>query len=447
MKSMNVDPFVARFKIWIRTLWENKFLRYGLLINFSYLLVSYILFFTLYGNSVDFRIFYTSAKVLLNQPENLYVESNYLWGFRYLPLSTLLFIPLSFLNFHSAYIIFNLLNFFINIFISVILFRIISIIKEKSHEKNEKRVFLYISLYLMGAPHILNYIYGQVNLFVTLFILLAIYHYLKNNTMKGQILPSLLVGLSILIKLTAVFLIPFLLIINLNLKKKSLNFKLYKSLTRIFFALIPIFLNFILFFIYPKMWSDFLDISLSSLFPFNFTPNFSMSLTKNLMNFFYYFNIPYNQFLLILIITGLIGGSGFLLYILRSKEDETAIVFGFCIGLLIMFLSYYETWDHTLLNLIPLLIVIIFILPRHSLISRNFIKPGFFFFNFFSIAFTGIWFLTYQIFPYNFLPIIAFLILFYGLFRYLLFDNKNEFIEDSEKYVTLSNQRAGGVEI
>jgi uncharacterized membrane protein len=194
------------------------------------------------------------------------------------------------------------------------------------------------------------------------------------------------------------------------------------------------------------MWSDFLDISLSSLFPFNFTPNFSMSLTKNLMNFFYYFNIPYNQFLLILIITGLIGGTGFLLYILRSKSDETGVVFGFTIGLLIMFLSYYETWDHTLLNLIPLLIVIVFILPRHSLITRNFIKPGFFFFNFISIAFTGIWYLTYQIFPYNFLPIIAFFILFYGLFRYLLFHSGNEGIEDLEKADPMNKQRAGGVE-
>jgi hypothetical protein len=380
-------------------------------------------------DSNDFQIFYNSAKVFLTNPKDLYEKSNYIWDFRYLPLSTILFIPFSFFDFQTAFIFFNITNFILNLIIPFFIFKIILIVKDDTHEKDNKRPIVYISLFLMGVPHILNYIYGQVNLYVTLFVILALYLYLKNETLKDQILPSFLLGLSILIKPTSMFLIPFLVILRFDKKCKRFNFESQRSILRIGVVLIPIILNFIPFIIFPKMWSDFIYENISGSFPFS--PNFSMSLTKNLMNFFYYFNVPYSQLSLLLIITGILGGLGLVLFILRDK-NRYSLIFGFTLGILIMFLTYYDTWDHHLLNLIPLLMIIIFVLPRKSLITKNQIKPTLFFFSFFNLAFVGVWYLTYYIFPYNFLPVIAFFICFYGVSKGLFSWNQENFIKKNQ---------------
>ena len=84
-----------------------------------------------------------------------------------------------------------------------------------------------------------------------------------------------------------------------------------------------------------------------------------------------------------------------------------------------MLLSYFDSWDHHLLNLIPLLIIIIFNLPRNSQITNS-IKPSFFFFCFFDLAFVGIWYLIYPLFPYNFECTISLLITFYGISKFCL---------------------------
>ncbi|MEJ2248582.1 MAG: glycosyltransferase family 87 protein [Candidatus Lokiarchaeota archaeon] len=435
---MNVNVLIRKYKTSLSIVWENKILLYAVLINLSYLFVSYILFFTLLQTSTDFQIFYKSARVFLTQPANLYEKVNYIWDFRYLPLSTILFIPFSLLSFPLAYIMFNIVNFILNLVISLMIYKIILFVKHKSHKDDEKRIYIYISLFLMGVPHILNYIYGQVNLYVTLFILISLYLFLKNKSLKGQILPSFLLGVSILIKPTALFLIPFLILLRIDFKQKKFNFEILKSFTRFGIALIPIFLNLIPLLMFPKMLSGFFQVNIAG--AFTFSPNFSMSLTKNIMNFCYFFNIPFNQLVLLLVIVGIIGGSGFIIYIFRNKNNNS-LIFGFTLGILIMFLAYYDTWDHHLLNLIPLLIIIIFTLPRNSLITNNQIKPGLFFLNFFSLIFVGIWYLTYQIFPYNFLAIIAFFILFYGILKYLLtFKYNDDLVEEDQNKIQIIDE-------
>jgi len=86
--------------------------------------------------------------------------------------------------------------------------------------------------------------------------------------------------------------------------------------------------------------------------------------------------------------------------------------------MLIMLLGYFDSWDHHLLILIPLLIVIIFNLPRNSEITNKF-KKSLIFFSFFDLAFMGIWFLTTPFwFPYNFASTIFLILVFYGIFKY-----------------------------
>ncbi|MCK4688587.1 MAG: DUF2029 domain-containing protein, partial [Candidatus Lokiarchaeota archaeon] len=170
----------------------------------------------------DFIIFYRVGEIFLNDTENLYNQSNYLWDFRYFPLSALFFIPFGFLDFKVSFIIFNLFNLFLNILICVVLYKIIIIIRNEDHEKDDKRVILYISLYLMSLPHVLNYIYGQINLYITLFILISLYIFIKFKNIKWQFIGSVILGISIIIKPTAFFLIPFLIIFSFDLNKKQI---------------------------------------------------------------------------------------------------------------------------------------------------------------------------------------------------------------------------------
>lgn len=400
----------------IKELWEQKLFRYAVIIHLFYFFLSIILFFLFYQEKNDFIIFYKVGDIFLNDIENLYNPELYLWDFRYFPLSALFFIPFSFLSFELSFVIFNAFNVILNIFISILLYKIILLIRNEDHEENDKKIVYYICIYLMGLPHILNYIYGQINLYVTFFILLSLYIFLKYQELKWQLVGSLIIGLSIIIKPTALFLIPFLILISFDRERRRLNLDFIKSIVRILGALIPVLLNFILFFIYVNLWKGFLDTNFIGNNPVAL--NFSFSITKLITNFFYFYNIPFNQFTVLISVVGIIGGLGFIIFIFRRFENNY-IVFGYAFGILIMLLTYFDSWDHHLLNLTPILIIIIFNLSKSSEITNS-IKFSLYFFNFFDLAFVGIWYLIYPLFPYNFEATFFLLLTFYAICKYCL---------------------------
>ena len=400
----------------LKDFWEVKIFRYAILTQIFYLILSIILFFLFFYQKNDFLIFYESGKVFLTDIENLYNQTNYLWDFRYFPLSALFFLPFSLLDFGLAFILFNCLNFILNILICLMMYKIIKAIRGQDHETNDKRIILYISLYLMGVPHILNYIYGQINLFITFSILASLLIFLFYKNVKWQLLGSIILGISIIIKPTSLFLIPFLLVIRLDLSNRKLKIDFSTSVVRLVGVLIPVLLNFSLFAFYPKLWSDFLSTNFTGSNPLAL--NFSFSLTKLVTNFCYFFNIPFNQLFILIVLVGLVGGLGFFSYILR-RRDTNSILFGYTMGMTIMLLTYFDSWDHHLLNLTPLLIISIFNLPRRAKLI-DYIKPSFFFFNFFDLILVGVWFLTYPLFPYNFVGTFFLFVVLYSLTRYFL---------------------------
>ena len=268
----------------------------------------------------------------------------------------------------------------------------------------------------MGVPHILNYIYGQINLFITFSILASLLIFLLYKNKKWQLLGSIILGISIIIKPTSFFLIPFLLVIHYDMSARKLKIDFSTSLIRLVGVLIPVLLNFAFFAVYPKLWRDFLSTNFTGSNPLAL--NFSFSLTKLVTNFCYFFNIPFNQLIVLIVLVGLVGGLGFFSYILR-RRDKNYIIYGYITGMTIMLLTYFDSWDHHLLNLTPLLIIIIFNLPRRAKLI-DYIKPSFFFFNFFDIIFVGVWFLTYPLFPYNFVGTFFLFVLLYSLARYFL---------------------------
>ncbi|MBA7628738.1 hypothetical protein ES703_36233 [subsurface metagenome] len=409
----------------IKELWEHKIFRYALILHSFYFILSIILFFAYYQEKNDFIIFYKVGNIFINDIENLYNQTEYLWDFRYLPLSALFFIPFSILNFQVAFVIFNFCNLILNFLICIILYKIIMLIRNEDHEKDDKRIILYISIYLMGLPHVLNYIYGQINLYITFFILLSLYIFLKYDDFKWQLIGSIFLGISIIIKPTAFFLIPFLIILNFDLERKKLSFNFFKSAIRIIGVIIPVLLNFIVFLLYPTIWEGFLDTNFTGSNPIAL--NFSFSITKLITNFCYFYNIPFNQIFVLLGVIGILGGLGFIIFIIKRFEKDS-IIYGYAFGIIIMLLVYFDSWDHHLLNLTPILILIIFNLPRESKVTGS-IKLSLFFFSFFDLAFVGIWYLIYPLFPYNFTPTFFLILTFYGISKYCLFKQHNRKIE------------------
>jgi hypothetical protein len=200
------------------------------------------------------------------------------------------------------------------------------------------------------------------------------------------------------------------------LEKRKLKIDFIKSIVRLVGVLLPVLANFVLFFAIPNLWGGFLSTNFTGSNPIAL--NFSFSLTKLITNFCFLFNIPFNQLSILVASVGIIGGLGFFILVLRRRK-QNSILYGYSIGMLIMLLTYYDSWNHHLLNLIPLMMMIIFNLPRHSNLL-NYIKPSLFFFNFFDLIFVGIWYFTYPIFPFNFVGTFFLFLTFYGISKYLL---------------------------
>jgi hypothetical protein len=247
--------------------------------------------------------------------------------------------------------------------------------------------------------------------------------------MKWQFIASFILGLSIVMKPITILMIPFLIAIKFDLKNKKLKFDLIKSFTRLVGVILPLSLNIIMFIIFPQLLQGFLATNFTSSEPSQ--PNHSFSLTKLIINIFHYIGFTQDQILsiqlpILLIILILFAIIGFTSFITR-KFTQHSILYGYSFGILIMLICYYDSWDHHLLNLLPLLLIILFNLPRESEITKKSIKPSFIFLSFFSLAFMGLIYAVIDIFPFNFVSTIFLVLVFYGLIKYLNFKNiKNE---------------------
>ncbi|MFX0024749.1 MAG: glycosyltransferase 87 family protein, partial [Candidatus Hermodarchaeota archaeon] len=273
----------------------------------------------------------------------LYDLSNYtgMWPFRYFPISAIFFVPFYLLGFDLGFIVFTLLNLLLNVLVCHILYKILIQIRQEDHEKDDKRIIMYICLFLMGLPNLFNYILGQINLYVTLLILSSLYLFLTRKDLKWDFIASIILGLSIIIKPITIFMIPFLLVLRISFKPIKFQFKAIKSLLRIIGVILPLALNILFFLFYPTLWEGFLAMNFTGGEPIQ--ENHSFSLTKNILNFLYFFTVPHNPLFVFLIILLIIGGIGFFAYAFR-RIIKHSIIFGYLFGILIMLLVYFDSW-------------------------------------------------------------------------------------------------------
>jgi hypothetical protein len=395
-------------------LWGYKIFRVTVFIHGFYFIFSIIMTLMFFRNQNDFEVYYRVGELFMTDINGLYDPSNYtgMWPFRYFPISAVFFVPFYLLGFDLGFITFSLVNLLLNVIISVLLYKIIILIRGVDHEKDDKRIITYICLFLMGLPNVFNYILGQINLYITLLILLSLFLFLTREDLKWNLISSIILGFSIIIKPITIFMVPFLLVIKISLKERKFEINPLKSFIRIIGVLLPLTLNTFLFLLYPTLWDGFITVNFTGSDPI--MPNHSFSLTKIILNFFGFYSISNNPFLVLLFVLLIIGGFSFIVYVFR-RINENTLIFGYTFGILIMLLAYYDSWTHHLLTLTPLLIILIYYMPRDSKITRKYVKPSFFFLNFFDLAFMGIWFITEKFFPYNFVSTIFLLIILYGL--------------------------------
>jgi len=427
MTGLELKRCISKFKKRLVKLCKSKIFIFSVLIHLFYFIFSTLITLLVFRNLNDFRVYSRVGEIFMTDINGLYDPNNYIdmWPFRYFPLSALMFVPYYLLGFDFGLIIFNSINLILNILISIILFKIITIVRGTDHEQEDKRVILYICLFIIGVPQLFNYILGQINLYVTLLILLSLFIFIKNSDIKWQFIASLILGISIIIKPTTMFMVPFILIIGYNYKKRKITFNFTKSVLRLVGVALPLSLNVFMFLIYPDLLNGFLAT--------NFTGsetvllNHSFSITKIISNMFLYFGVPSDEMSATPIFLGvllIIGVSGFIFYVFRRSFVNT-LIFGYLFGILIMFLAYFDTWDHHILQITPLLILALFTMPRNSEITRKYIKPGFFFLNFFGLVFTGIFLFIRPFFPFNFASTLFLILIFIGVSQYCLKKENN----------------------
>jgi len=417
---MNLKERIMQSKARFLELWKYQIFKCAVLIHLFYFIGSFILFAL--NVEVDFQVYYKVGEVFITNISDLYNSANYNFPFRYFPLCAIFFIPYSLLNYELAFVFFNTMNLILNIFASIILYKIMLLIRSEDHEKDDKRIIKYISLFLLGLPQGSNYVLGQINTYIVVLILISLYIFLKYEEIKWQLIGSVIVGISMIIKPITIFLIPFLLVIKYEIGEKKLNFDVQKSLIRLIGVIIPLSLNFIPFLLVPSLLTGFLDTNFSGADPVII--NFSFSITKLLTNFFTFYSIPINHLFVFISIVGVIGGLGFIIFLFR-RIKQNYMIYGYILGISIMLLVYFDSWDHHLLILTPLLIIVLFNMPKNSEITKKFIIPGFFVLNFLNLLFIGVWVLTMSFFPYNFVSTIFLLLILYGIGIYSLKIDKN----------------------
>ncbi|KKK41010.1 hypothetical protein LCGC14_1087450 [marine sediment metagenome] len=420
-------------RIWLRMinrfkeLWKFKIFKYTVVIHVGYFILSLVLTLIFLRDRNDFLVYYKVGQQVLTDINELYTTTNN-WPFRYLPISALYFVPFYLIGFDLGFVVFNSINLVLNILISIILYKIVILVRRDDHEKGDRRIILYICLYMISLPQLFNFILGQINQYVTLLILLSLFIYLKNSGIKWDLIASIVLGVSIMIKPITIFMIPFLIVIHFDIQNKKLTFSFTKSFVRLIGMALPLSLNFIMFIVYPNLLEGFIGANFTSSDPSQI--NHSFSLTKLIINFLYFIQFNKSQVLsiqmpLFLIILLIISIFAFISFSTRN-QIKYSLIYGYSLGILIMFLCYFDSWDHHLLNFTPLLIIIIFNLPSNSDLTKKIIKPSFYFLSFLDLAFMGIFFLTKKFFPFNFASTIFLILTFYGLIKYNTFKNNKQ---------------------
>ncbi|MFX0006261.1 MAG: glycosyltransferase 87 family protein [Promethearchaeota archaeon] len=377
--------------------------------------------------------YYAGSNVILDLP-NLYNSLLSPFPFRYFPISAYFFTPFSILGLEIGYFVFQVINFFLNILIIYLMYKIIQTYKRFSknsnfnyklnsfkeifnREENESILHQY-GVFLIALPSFMNYFLGQINIMVSIFILSSLYYFLKGNV-KDDFIGGILIGLGIMIRPTLILLLPFLLILNFNRKSKRFTFKLKRSVIRLLGTVILIMVSGIYFIVYPQMFADFINVNLTGEYTYaiegGIEINPSFSLTRIVLIIFELSNTEVSGFLIFSIISLIILIPIYFLYI-QDTDYPLNLINGYFVGLTVLLIVYFDSWPHHIVVLTPF--IIFFLLMNKNFKFYGMVKYLHYLIAILMVAFWGIFYLTYQFFPFNIGGLILMILLYYCLILY-----------------------------
>jgi len=417
----------------------QQFFFISILVNIFYLIITFIFFYGLESplmskDNNDYLTFHNAGLLAINDISNLYNSSLYLFPFRYFPLSAYFFTPFSLLGLDVGYFIFQLFNFFLNFANLYLIYRIIQLYKNLNNKANlELNLVKFRDLYtdsknesflhqnaviLIMLPQFMNYFLGQINIIVLFVILLSLLFLLKEGY-KNDFLGGLFLGIGILIKPTLILVLPFIILLKYNKENKKFTLLFKKSIIRLSGSIILILISGLYFLFFPQMLEGFIDVNLGGKYTYNIEGdlniNPSFSLTRIVLISFELIGLEINGFLTFIIIILLIFIPIYILFILNSAQTNN-LLDGYLVGILVMFIVYFDTWPHHLVVLAPFLVF--FITIHKDFIFYKMFKYLYYLMAILVVIFWGIFYLTYEILPINIGGLILFLALYITLIMF-----------------------------
>lgn len=415
------------------------FFLFAVLINALFLVITFIFFFFLKSplmssSNTDYLTFYNAGLIVINDLPNLYNSSLYLFPFRYFPISAYFFTPFSLLGLKLGFFVFQIFNFALNLITIYLIYKIIQVymntnrklninykvnnLKDIFYDPDNESILHHIGIFLIMLPQLMNYFLGQTNVVVSFFILTSLFFFLKDN-LKFDFLGGISLGLGILFKPSLALLLPFIIFLNYDRETKKLEFQFKRTILRLLGPIILIILSGLFFIIYPQMVEDFIKVNLRGEYTYNIEGdleiNPSFSLTRIILILFQVLELDINYFLVFIIITLLFLLPLYLLF-LFSRAQQNKLINGYFAGITIMLLVYFDSWPHHIVVLAPFLVF--FLLLEKDFGLYTFFKYIYYLISFLILVFWIIFYITYEIFPFNIGGLVLLILLYYSLLIY-----------------------------
>ncbi len=400
--------------------------------NLGYLILTFFFFYFLNSpimnkDNNDFLTFYNAGLIVIKDLPNLYNPSKYLFPFRYFPISAYFFTPFSILGFELGYFVFQIFNFLLNIIIIYLIYKIIQLYSNLNNlnyelenfkdlfNKPENNSILYqYAILIIMLPQFMNYFLGQINTLVSIFILTSVFYFLKGDD-KSNFIGGLMLGFAILIKPTLILLIPFILPVYYSKTTKKIDFQFKTTFIRLSGILILMLISSIYFIVSPGLLEGFIEVNFTGNYTTiigNLDINASFSLSRNLITLFQLIEFNVSNFILFLI-TILLFMIPILTYFILSSNKTNGLIDGYLIGISVILITYYDSWPHYLVILTPF--IILFTLINKNFKYYNIIRFVHHLLAILVVISWGIFYLTYEFFPFNLCGLILLLLLYFSL--------------------------------
>lgn len=112
---MNFKTQFDRITNRISELWKYKIFKLMVFIHGFYFILSMILVLTVFRSQNDFLVYIKVGEIFSTNITDLYNQQNYLWDFRYFPISGVFFVPFYLLGFDLGFVVFHFFNLILNI--------------------------------------------------------------------------------------------------------------------------------------------------------------------------------------------------------------------------------------------------------------------------------------------------------------------------------------------